>query len=408
MNNLIDYFQRPKTHRSLYVLLLIATPFLLLQNYLQSAIGMLSELSFPIGEVEIPYVLAFAFLLVIVFLIAFRRSVTPKKLIGWVGVLFLFWVGQQSTDYYFNHKFYELQYNWHYFAYGIFASLNYRVLKIKHYPPQKIILHTFLYALAISAFDELVQIPLSNRIFDIGDVAKDLWGTMIGLFILFVIIENGQIFKNSTPFRQPHWKGYLEQPKSIFILAFLFAYIFMVVASLLTDSDYLAQGIIIPIILFFIILMILHLSQNKKWRIFFIALIILLVGIQTASTIKYWNKNITYCKNNILIYKGFILTYFDALIYPNGMFRAVDKKITFSPRDQQTIKSFSQDILIIGTGESNRTGIGFPREEISQFIFNQKRDQGLQVIILKNELACQKFNQLTEEGKRPTLILHHD
>jgi VanZ family protein/uncharacterized protein len=408
MEKIVRYFQQPKTHRSLYVLLLIATPFLLLQNYLQSFIGTLSDASFSINEIEIPYVLLIASVLVITVLVLFRRSITTFKIFAWFFVLFLFWVGQQSTDYYFNHKFYELQYNWHYFAYGIFAALNYRVLKTKHFPPQKIILNTFFYALGISAFDELVQIPLSNRIFDVGDISKDLWGTMIGMFILFVIIENAQIFRNSKPYRQVSWKNYLAEPKSVFILAFIFAYIFMVIASLLTDSDYLWQAIVIPVFIFGVVFLIIHLSQNKKWRLAFIAIFITLSGIQLIALSKYWKENITYCGDYLLVYKGIPLPYFDALIYPSGRFRAVDKKTHFSTRDQQTIKAFAQNILIIGTGKNLKTGIGFPKDELTQFIYNHSQNKGLQIIIMENEQACLKYNQLAKEGKRPTLILHHD
>jgi len=408
MNKIFGLLQKPETHRSLYILLLVATPFLLLQNYLQSTIGILSELSFSLFELDIPYVVAIAVVLVIFLLFALRRKITLHKLLGWVIVLFMFWVGQQSTDYYFHHKFYELQYNWHYFAYGIFAALNYRVLKAKHFSAQKIILHTFFYALAISAFDELVQIPLSNRIFDIGDIAKDLWGTMIGLFILYVIIEDGAIFHTKESLRQPKLKAYFDRPKTVFVLGLMFAYIFMVIASLLTDADYLFQAVSIPIVLFGLLVWIWHLCQKRIWRIVFIVLAVLFVGLQTASFIGFRESNITHCNNHLLIYKGMALPYFDIMIYPNGWFRAVDKKSTFSARDLQTIKSVVKDILIIGTGENLKTGIGFPRDEIAQFIYNHESERGLQVIIMDNRQACEKFNQLKKEGKQPTLILHHD
>jgi len=140
----------------------------------------------------------------------------------------------------------------------------------------------------------------------------------------------------------------------------------------------------------------------------FIVLAVLFVGLQTASFIGFRESNITHCNNHLLIYKGMALPYFDLMIYPNGWFRAVDKKSTFSARDLQTIKSIVKDILIIGTGEKPKNGIGFPRDEISQFIYNHESERGLQVIIMDNRQACDKFNQLKKEGKQPTLILHHD
>ncbi len=197
---------KPETHRILYILLLIATPFLLLQNYLQSVIGEISNLTFTVFNITIPVTVTIAVIIILVILIFTYKKLNKIRVISWLVVLFLFWIGQKSTDFYFNHKFYELQYNWHYFAYAIFVYLNYRSLSVKNTPPQKIILLTFFSALAISTFDELVQMPLSNRIFDIGDISKDLWGAMIGLTIIYSILENGKIFKNVFNIRNKIFK----------------------------------------------------------------------------------------------------------------------------------------------------------------------------------------------------------
>jgi len=49
-----SWFYSPKVHLLLYELLLIATPFLLLQNYLQAAIGIFSEKKVEIFGISIP------------------------------------------------------------------------------------------------------------------------------------------------------------------------------------------------------------------------------------------------------------------------------------------------------------------------------------------------------------------
>ncbi|HPG74056.1 MAG TPA: hypothetical protein PLM49_07180, partial [Bacteroidales bacterium] len=50
----------PGLNLSLYSLLLIVTPFLMLMNYLQEAIGSISRAHFILIGVEIPYVVMFA------------------------------------------------------------------------------------------------------------------------------------------------------------------------------------------------------------------------------------------------------------------------------------------------------------------------------------------------------------
>ena len=117
--------------RHFYALLLIATPFLLLQNYLQSFIGKLSEINITLFENEVPIIPLIAFLLVLFLAIGLRKHFTRTRTIGWLIIVIMFWIGQQLTDFYFHHRFFDLQYNWHYLAYTIFAYLNYRYLKQK-------------------------------------------------------------------------------------------------------------------------------------------------------------------------------------------------------------------------------------------------------------------------------------
>ena len=193
MNKRLRILTKPETHRILYILLLIATPFLLLQNYLQSLIGELSNLSYKISETSIPVTLTIVVIIIFIILFFTYKKLNKSRIISWLFIVTLFWVGQKSTDYYFNHKFYELQYNWHFFAYAIFAYLNYRVLSEKKIKPQKIIALTFIYTIAISTFDEAVQIPLSNRIFDSGDIAKDLWGIDDWTVFLILFIHEASI-----------------------------------------------------------------------------------------------------------------------------------------------------------------------------------------------------------------------
>ncbi len=398
----------PATNRLLYILLLIATPFLLLQNYLQSAIGKLSNLTWKLGDADIPVTLtAFIILLVPVIIFAYRK-INLTRITGWVMIIVLFFIGQKSTDYYFNHKFYELQYNWHYFAYAIFAYINFRALKLKNTSDQKIILSTFLAALAASTIDELLQMPLSNRIFDVGDISKDVWGAMIGLLFIYWILENARIFKSNKFNDQDKLKEILKNPKTLMVLLFLGSYIFMVIASLLTDTDHLFEVVAFTVVLFAIAVIITHSLRKNGNRIVTISILsVILIALVISIAINF-DKNITYSKNNVLIYRGVPLMFFDVMIFPDGTFRPVDKKTDFNQRDKNTIYSKCENILIIANGEQGDGGKGFQEEEITQFIFYEKEMRNIQVIIQENEEAVKTFNRLKKEKKRPMLIYHND
>ncbi|PLX11182.1 MAG: hypothetical protein C0598_08740 [Marinilabiliales bacterium] len=397
-----------KISRILYILLLIATPFLLLQNYLQSAIGKLSDYTFKIASLDIPLTLSVVFFIVIVVLTFSWKKINLLRSLSWVAVILLFWIGQKTTDFYFNHKFYELQYNWHYFAYSIFAFINYHYLKEKNRPDYKIILLTFISALEISTLDEFLQIPLSNRIFDLGDVAKDLWGTLIGLFFIYFILENGKIFKNKWRFRQKKIKEYLKSPVALFVFLFIISYIFMLVSSVLTDTEYLIQAIMITLFLSIAILSLIHLTQFSRAKYFIIVIFGLAFTLLIFSFIKNYDKNISYSKNSILIYKGIPIVYFDVIIYPNGMFRIVDKKTSFNMRDQQTIWANSENIIVVASGQEGKGAKGLRSSNEIHFEFDKTKGRGIQIIPQKNSDAVKTFNRLKSDSKRPLLIYNNN
>ncbi len=113
----------------MFAILLFATPFILLRNFLQEAIGSVSRFSFGILGMEIPFVVAIGIILAIALVIALRRYITIYRVLAVAAVVLMVALAQKSTDYYFNHKFYDLQQNWHYIAYGLFAFMMFRALK---------------------------------------------------------------------------------------------------------------------------------------------------------------------------------------------------------------------------------------------------------------------------------------
>lgn len=408
MFGLNAHIYKPGTHLLLYSLLLIATPFLLLQNYLQSFIGRASAFGMEILGANVPLSLFILSLLFLFLIIRFWNKFSRNRLLGWGIIFLMFFIGQKITDFYFDHNFYDLQYNWHYFAYAIFAFLNYRLHKQKGSPPEKIILTTFFYALLISTFDEAVQVPLSNRIFDFGDIAKDLWGAMMGLVFVFMVLENGKVLKSHNSLRQKTWKDYLKRPVSLFFVQLLFAFIFMFVASNTSDSEYWLQTIFISLLLFLLFVLIFHYSQYRKSGIVLVVIGAVIVGLQIFFFFKHREDKLVYTGNNLIVYKGIPVFFFDLMVYPNGNFRIVDKKEYFNNRDKNTIMDLAENILIVGNGSGEVGNAGWVNDPPVQFIYHENRKMALQVMVLGNRDAMQKFNQLTEAGKRPMLIMHND
>ncbi len=121
-----------------------------------------------------------------------------------------------------------------------------------------------------------------------------------------------------------------------------------------------------------------------------------------------FNKNISHNSNQLLIYKGIPIYYFDVLVYPNGLFRLVDKKKSFNQRDQQSILNLAENIIVIGSGSNGSGGQGFPKKEAVQFLYHSRTNKGVQLVVMANDEACKTFNRLKTENKRPLLIVHNN
>ncbi len=397
----------PVLHLGLYVLLLVATPFLLLQNYLQTAIGMSSEAMLNLGGLELPYVVIVFGSVLLLGLIIFRKHLTRFRVVSFLAIFVFLWLGQQAADFYFDHNFYDLQHNWHYFAYSIFAYLAWRVLSGRNLSTHQIILYTYFGALLISTFDEGIQVFISNRIFDISDIGKDAWGSLLGLSFIFFTIQEGQVFKGKWHLQQPTIAAYLRAPLSLLILAILLNYSLLLVSSLLTEIIYWHIIIIVTLTIFLTVFLIIHYLQHKILRWIILSSIALLVVAQTASFMHYYDSGIVHNRYGLIIYRGIPIPFFDIMIYPEGGFRLVDKKHYFNKRDQATINKYAQDILLIGTGHQGRGGRGFPINEDVQFIYNKNTGQAVQIIRLKTPQACDLFNRLTKEGYSVLFIIHN-
>ncbi len=389
----------------LYTLLLIATPFLLLQNYLQTAIGVVSRASLDLGFMKLPYTVMLAVLLAAIVFVLVRKSLNKFKWISLAVVIAMFALGQYTSDYYFGHKFYDLQHNWHYFAYGIFAFIAYKRFSLKAKPFQQVLLRIFLSAFSISLFDEFIQIYISNRVFDLHDVAKDMWGNMIGVVFVFFFLRKGIDFKNYL-FHQVRAKQYFTNPFSLLILETVFAYIFLFVSSLLADKLYWFNLMVITALLFFIVFMLILLSRNKIVR-WITTSVVLLCMILTLFAAFQENKKVKYISPGFLSFNKIPLVYFDYLIYPEGGFRPVNKKTLFMLRDKQKINDLNPDIVLFGTGTDHSGGKGFNDLLKMEILYNAKENKLFQIIKQPNPQACETYNRLLSEKKKVLFIIHN-
>jgi hypothetical protein len=317
-------------------------------------------------------------------------------------------MGQAINDYYFDHKFYDLQQNWHYLAYALFAFMVYRDLAPRGRSLNRIIPTTFFFALGFSSFDEGVQLFLSGRAFEIGDIAKDAWGSLMGMMVLY-FGENrfGALARNWRPLRHRRLRDYLRQPSSLLVILFVLSYLFLFFASLLGQGGYIPLIVTLAILGTAAFFTLLHASQFRPLKYAMLAVLLVGVGLQAYFLIKHRSDYVVHQRPGLIVYKGIPLPFFDVMIFPDGSFRPVDRKTHFRHRDLTFFLKQETDIILIGSGTNGEGGNGFPEKSPSQFLYNRFTDRGTQLIILENPEACEVFNRLKRERKDVLFILHN-
>jgi VanZ family protein len=392
----------------MYGMLLFATPFVLLQNFLVEAISKTSAMTVPIRDTQVPLLPIIGVVLLIGILITWRRELTRLRLLAGIAVLVMNFFAQQITDYYLDHKFYDLQQNWHYLAYALFAYFVYRDLKPRRLATARIMLITFFGALFLSTFDEIFQMQLSSRVFDISDIAKDLCGTFMGiLWIYLATASPGTLRKEWKRIRHRRFKDYFDHPPSLIVLMFLFAVLFLCFSSLLTDASYWLTTVLLTVGGFAFIFFVLHISRFRWIQLAIVTILTIAVVIQLFFYVRYGSDHIIHNQYGLTVYKGIPIVFFDVMIFPDGSFRLVDKKHYFNIRDQKFFLSHKTDIIVIGSGSYGLGGSGFPKDEPVQFLYNESSRRGTQVVILKTPEACKLFNRLKEQNKSVLFVLHN-
>ena len=396
-----------RVHVFMYALLLIATPFILLRNYLVQGIAYATDSSTTLLGTEIKIVPVAAVIVFLLLLVIYRSYITRLRLLSLgIGIVIIA-LAQQITDYYFGRNYYDLQQNWHYLAYGIYSFIIYRDLEPRGIPLYKIMLITYFSAMTLSLLDEITQVFISSRVFDICDVGKDVIGVHVGMIITyFGGKQSTQLFRNASHIRHRKFRNYHKHPFTLMFLLFVLNFIFLSIGSFLTEKEYVFTVVILTIVIFAAFLAILHLSQFKTIRNVMLAILAALIIVQGYFYFKYRDDNIIYTDYGLTVYKGIPLPFFDIMIHPNGMFRPVDKKHLFNQRDREFLLKQKVDIIVISSGTYGKGGKGFENSHHC-FIYNKYTQKATQIIIQRNKEACETFNRLKRENKNVLFILHN-
>lgn len=407
LNSQTSGIHSTRLHVYMYAMLLIATPFILLRNYLVQGIAYVSSYSIMLSGIELKVVPISAMILALCLLIVYRSYITKIRALSLVIGIAIIGLAQQITDYYFGHNFYDLQQNWHYLAYGIYSYIIYRDLASRRLSLFKIILITYFSAMLLSTFDEIIQVYISSRVFDICDIGKDVAGVYMGMTITYFSGNYSQpFFKDWDNIRHKKIKAYYRHPFTLMLLLFALTFIFLGYGSILSNSQYWFHVIALTVISFAVVFIILHLSQFKTPGYIMLAVFIILIVVQGFYFIKHRGDGITKNEYGLTVYKGIPIPFFDIIIFPNGGFRLVDKKHSFNQRDREFLLRKKTDIILIGSGAYGRGGKGF-NNPAHEFLYNPYTKKATQVIIQKNSEACKTFNRLKRENKNVLFVLHN-
>ena len=402
-----SWIHSTRLHLVLYSFLLVATPFLLLRNFLVELIGEVSSARMTVFGVSLPVVATLAGAAIVLVLVALCRKITRWHVVAALVVALMDAAAQQITDYYFGHNFYDLQQNWHYIAYGLFAVMVYRDLAPRGYRLARIMLLTGCCALAFSTFDESFQMHMSNRVFDVGDIAKDVWGSLMGMVAIYVGGPRGhELLEGNRGLRQRRLRDYLNQPLAMLVWMIIGGFVFICVSALLTEVEYLWIAVTVTVGTFVAVFVIVHLTQFRWSRRVLAVVLVAALGTQAYSIYRQRDAGISYACPNLTVYRGIPLPLFDLMFFADGSIRPVDKKHLFNNRDQRTLLRYRPDILVVGAGFEGRGGNGFPDKTGCLFIYSDFIKRGTQVFILPTPQACDAYNRLRREHRNVLFVLH--
>ena len=394
---------------ALFAIMIVLTPFVVVTNYVQGLAHILSHFGFTAFDLQIPYILVIAVITGAGLLIWQRKNITPRKVKAVLAILILITIAHSTMDIYLGLSFFDLQVNWHYFAYCAYVFFFFRAFHARNMSINKMVILAYFSAVVMSVFDETFQYFMSDRVFDISDIAKDTLGVYIGLLVIFFVTETYGTFTidYKKVFPAKIVDLFCGVPASLLTLG-VFTMSFIFISPLFTEYAYLQYGVGGSFLLFILLMAVILLGRKGIFRVIFPgAIALILIGLMTSIVVNR-KQGIDYRSPKLIIYRGIPLPFFDFVIYPDNYVHLIDKKKHFRNQDIAYMLEQKPDILLIGAGSDGSGGSGFDKSIGTHFIFNRFISMGTQVIILPTPEACETYNRLKKEKKKVLFNVHNN
>ncbi|MDP8229094.1 MAG: VanZ family protein [Candidatus Electryoneaceae bacterium] len=364
-------------------------------------------MSLPLFGAQIPISVLVAVLLLCALFIYQRKNITIPRIVWCLVIVMMIGLSQLIQDIYSMMSVYDLQRNWHYVTFAAYVIMYFYAFGVTEENKARRILGAFFSAFFLSLFDEFFQLKMASRVFDISDIAKDAWGAIMGLLFVFFVLETyGTIDFKKHKLLPKSIKDYKRNPLAALVLTGVFSLTLLLVSPLLTDHQYAGILLILWLLLFVVTMTLIYLLRSRSFRIIIASIIgIVIIGL-AGSFLSHRNSNINYVADNLIVYKGIPIPYFDMLIYQDGSARLMDKKSFFNEKDMAYLKSHKPDIILIGNGFRSQRGNEIVANEGTLFIYNNFTNDITQLIVLNTPDACRLFNRMKQNKKDVLFVIH--
>lgn len=394
----------PVTQLVAYCVWLLFLPPMLMYNHLAQAISRTTNLVIDVGGHALPVVPVVGAALVAIVAVFVPRYATRVRALAVLGCVAMVTVSYHVCDVYADLPFYDIRQNWHYGAFGLLTVLALRAFS--GFPTGRRLLYAYLFALCFYAADECAQLFLRSRVSDFNDIAKNGIGSLLALVVYAFIVHDGRIL-GSSPVRHRRLSSYLDSPRSVLVLLFLFNYVLLFVSSLLPGFEYWAWVIGLTLVLTLSAWAVVHVSQWRAGRVALaLAGLVVVVGLG-ASFLRHRDGHIVHYSPGLIVYKGIPVPLADVIIYPSGLLRPVAKKPFFNNDDREYILSQKPDVVVIATGDDGSGGVGFgaPGSRLSRLVFNPATGRPTQFVLRPSAEAVEDYNRLQQRGTGRVLFI---
>ncbi len=398
----------PRFHLLAYVLIILITPLVLLQGNYRIMIDKISLHSFNIGNLQIHTLLIVLILMAIIVLLYYRKNLSKNRIIGLLLCFVFLEIGHIIPDFYYGNTIYDLYSNSQILGYSLFAWFYYRLLKYHRKSDAFIIITGFLIALLVSAFGKFLQTTVLSRLLDVSEIGKNIWGIFIGYFFIYFVYEDAKNLRKSQII-PPKFIQVYSNPSSALLHIGFFSLVFLIFASFLKWPVFINYAVGIPLLIYIVLIFITRALRIKFFRIIVISLFMIIIIVQGFFTIKYWDDNFVYYRENIAVYCGIPIIGFDFVVYPCGLFRPVEKKLEFAASDRDRLAKIGADIILIASGYQSRGAAGYvtPGTNKSDLRYNKYTGDLMHIMVYNTPLALEKYNELKAQGKDILLVVNN-